>query len=284
MSQFTIKYSYHASGIRSSTLRAFHSHPFYEIYYFHGGKCNYLIGDRIYVLQPGDMILMHGMTLHRPHVLPGEPYVRTTVHFEPAYIEGLVQNGFHTNVTEPFRELRNHLLPMRGALRDEVEYIYQRMDHFYNQRQHPPAYDRFQLAFLDLLMLIHECCRSPLEAQHDLPSDKERHVQNIVSFIEQHYQADVDLKLLEEELHLSKYYLTRIFKEVTGTTIFTYLFQRRINEAKVRFLIDSTASVSDIAYDVGFKHPAHFSRVFKAQVGMPPEKFRLSLRGNRNES
>ncbi|MCZ8514996.1 hypothetical protein O9H85_21755 [Paenibacillus filicis] len=44
---------------------------------------------------------------------------------------------------------------------------------------------------------------------------------------------------------MSKYYLTGIFKEVTGITIFKYLFQRRINEAKVRFLMDKSRRSAD---------------------------------------
>lgn len=59
----------------------FHSHDQYEIYYFHEGKCNYLIGDRIYVLEPGDLILMDGMTLHCPKIEKGAKYVRSFIHF-----------------------------------------------------------------------------------------------------------------------------------------------------------------------------------------------------------
>jgi AraC-like DNA-binding protein len=281
MSQYTIGFNYMSSGPLATS--AFHSHPRYEIYYFQGGKCNYLIGDRIHVLQPGDMFLMHGMTLHRPHVYPGEPYIRTILHFEPSYVEELTKNSFSTDLMAPFRELRNHLLPLRGEVRLEVEELLRRMARFYLPNV-PGKYDRFLIAFLELLMLIHECCERPLEELRDLPTEKERHVQNIISFIQQNYQEDLNLDILEKELHLSKYYLTRIFKEVTGVTIFTYLFQRRINEAKVKFLMDSFSSVSDVGYEVGFKHPAHFSRVFKEQVGMTPEKFRQQMRLDRNES
>jgi AraC-like DNA-binding protein len=281
MSQYTIGFNYMSS--KPLAKSPFHSHPSYEIYYFQGGRCNYLIGDRIHVLEPGDMFLMHGMTLHRPHIYPGEPYVRTIIHFEPSYVEGLIKHSLATDLMAPFRELRNHLLPHRGEARLEVEELLRRMAHFYHPNV-PRTYDRFLVAFLDLLLLIHECCERPLEELRGLPTEKERHVQNIISFIQSNFPEDINLDVLEKELHLSKYYLTRIFKDVTGVTIFTYLFQRRINEAKVKFLMNSFSSVSEVGYEVGFKHPAHFSRVFKEQVGMTPEKFRQQMRTNHNES
>lgn len=51
----------------------FHSHAFYEMYYFQEGECNYLIGDKLMTLHPGDFILMHGMTLHCPNPSPEKP-------------------------------------------------------------------------------------------------------------------------------------------------------------------------------------------------------------------
>lgn len=276
MRDMPIQFQYRNSAPLTRDMQ-FHTHSCYEIYYFHSGKCNYLIGDRIYVLQPGDLFLMHGMTLHRPNVALGEEYVRTIIHFEPSYFQNLRISGFAVDVMEPFRQLRNYRLPLRDELKAEAEQLLARIRSFQDGRDAVSS-GRFRLAFLDLLFFIYGCCQEPLsEPEALLPTDKERHVQNVISFLEKNFQADVDLDLLEKELHLSKFYLTRIFKEVTGTTIFKYLFQRRINEAKVRFLMDKQVSVSEVCYEVGFKHPAHFSRVFKEQVGCPPEAFRKRM-------
>jgi YesN/AraC family two-component response regulator len=102
-------------------------------------------------------------------------------------------------------------------------------------------------------------------------------VQSIITFIEANYQRDIHLDEMERGLYLSKYYLVKIFKEVTGLTIFTYLYQRRINQAKVLILLEQELSLTDICYLVGFKHPAHFSRIFKQLIGHTPEKYRRSI-------
>jgi AraC-like DNA-binding protein len=128
--------------------------------------------------------------------------------------------------------------------------------------------------FLDLLFRIYGYCQKPLEVKPQFPSSKEHHVQGIITFIEANFQEDIHLEEIERSLHLSKFYLVKIFKEVTGITIFTYLYQRRINQAKVLFLLDKQKSVTEICYEIGFKHPAHFSRIFKQLVGCTPEKYR----------
>ncbi len=108
-------------------------------------------------------------------------------------------------------------------------------------------------------------------------TEKEKNVQNILSYIEDHFADDVNLEKLENEIHLDKHYMSHIFKEVTGTTIFTHLYTRRINQAQLLFLIEEEESVTNVCYRVGFKHLSHFSRVFKKFVGMPPEVFRQTM-------
>lgn len=71
-------------------LFKYHSHQEYEIYCFHAGSCRYLIKNKIYDLEPGDILLMDGMTLHKPNVRPDSEYVRSVVHFSPHWIKGLL--------------------------------------------------------------------------------------------------------------------------------------------------------------------------------------------------
>ncbi|KKO51268.1 AraC family ligand binding domain-containing protein [Paenibacillus sp. DMB20] len=84
----------------------FHSHPFYEIYYFHEGHCTYLIGDRIYVLKPGDLLLMNDLTLHCSHVHTDARYVRSIVHFVPGFLEQWLHPAVSAAVPEKERHIQ----------------------------------------------------------------------------------------------------------------------------------------------------------------------------------
>ncbi|WP_138752661.1 helix-turn-helix transcriptional regulator [Paenibacillus sinopodophylli] len=250
----------------------YHTHFHYEVYYFHSGKVNYLINDRIYVLEPGDLLLMHGMTLHRAHVDPEVQYHRSTLHFDPFYFEQFIQPSFATDLLEPFRKLQNVRLQLRGYEKAEVEAVLQRLEQHYG-KQDSFSYQRFQAQLLDFLILINQLCEKPLKEKPVFPSSKEQHVQSIISYLDHHFNEDISLESIQSELHLSKFYLAKTFKEVTGITIFQFLMQRRINQSKIE-LIDGNQPITEVGYEVGFKHPSHFSRAFKLHTGFTPEQYR----------
>ncbi|GIP33892.1 AraC family transcriptional regulator [Paenibacillus sp. J2TS4] len=256
---------------------AFHSHSQYEIYYFHSGKCSYLLGDKVIDLVPGDFILMNGMTPHCPRTDLNVEYVRSNFLFDPSFIQILEEKPRNINLLKPFQVLRNHHLRLDGERKTEMEQLLERINNLYRKND-LFSYHKLRLAFIELLLLIYEMCQEEMAKQEELPQEKERTVQNILSFIESRYTESIHLEQLEAELHMSKYYLARLFREVTGQTIFTYLYQRRINQAKMLFMLDQGQSVTQVGYLVGFKHPAHFSRLFKQQVGMTPDQYRKSIK------
>ncbi|WP_148933339.1 helix-turn-helix domain-containing protein [Paenibacillus methanolicus] len=266
----------------------FHSHPYYEIYYFQGGECNYLIGDKLIALKPGDLILMHGMTLHCSNPSPHQPYVRSILHFEPAMIGKLLRPEAAAHMLQPFEELRNIRLSLSAAQQDEYEALLAQLHVLYRARKTEGAgagADRFTFRFLDVLALIREWCDGPT-GQHEHDSLKERHVQSVVSYIEENYARELTLDMIAGALHLTKPYLSHLFKEVTGTTVFKYLYNRRLNQAKMLFRLEPHRSVSDVCRTVGFRHLAHFSRLFKAAEGQSPEQYRkgMAMRGGLSAS
>ncbi|HZG56762.1 AraC family transcriptional regulator [Paenibacillus sp.] len=253
----------------------FHSHPFYEVFYFHSGRCNYVIGPNVYTLQPGDLILMHGLTLHTPNPDLREPYVRSMIHFHPEFLHEFMNRKYTAPLLRPFEELRNYRLQV-GERRAEVEALLADMGALYaSPEEH--AYERFLLRFVELLYVINDLCRKPMDRAETARTDRERHVQRVIEYIEAHYAEDVTMEALERELHVSRHYLARMFKAWTGWTVFQFLYQRRINQAKTLFLLENDLSVSEVSECVGFKHLSHFSRVFKQWEGCAPERFRRRL-------
>jgi len=77
------------------------------------------------------------------------------------------------------------------------------------------------------------------------------------------------------ELHLSPNYFGDLMKKETGKTAHEYITLKLIDVAKEK-IFDANKSVSEIAYELGFKYPQHFSRVFKQHVGVTPLEYRTS--------
>lgn len=76
-----------------------------------------------------------------------------------------------------------------------------------------------------------------------------------------------------EQLHLSANYFGDLIKKETGKSAQEYIQIKLLEVAKER-MFDPTKTVSEIAYELGFKYPQHFSRFFKQRVGYSPNEFR----------
>ena len=76
------------------------------------------------------------------------------------------------------------------------------------------------------------------------------------------------------ELNLSANYFGDLIKKETGKTAQEYIQSMVIDVAKEK-IFDQSKSVSQIAYDLGFKYPQHFIRLFKQRVGQSPNEYRL---------
>ncbi len=76
-----------------------------------------------------------------------------------------------------------------------------------------------------------------------------------------------------DEVHLSANYFGDLVKKETGKTASEYIQAKLIDIAKGK-IFDPNKTVSQIAYELGFKYPQHFARLFKQKVGHSPLEYR----------
>ena len=81
------------------------------------------------------------------------------------------------------------------------------------------------------------------------------------------------LKHLANELNLSSNYFGDLIKRETGKSAQEYIQMKLIEAAKER-IFDHSKSISQVAYELGFKYPQHFARLFKQRVGQSPNEYR----------
>jgi AraC family transcriptional activator of pobA len=77
-----------------------------------------------------------------------------------------------------------------------------------------------------------------------------------------------------EQLHLSPKYFGDLVKKVTGKSAQEYIHLKLIDIAKEK-VFDTSKSISEVAYELGFKYPSHFTRMFKQHVGQSPNGYRM---------
>ncbi len=81
------------------------------------------------------------------------------------------------------------------------------------------------------------------------------------------------VKYCAEKLFISANYLGDLLKKETGKSAQEHIQLKMIDVAKEK-IFDTNKTISEIAYELGFKHPQHFTRMFKKQVGMSPNEYR----------
>jgi AraC family transcriptional regulator len=116
---------------------------------------------------------------------------------------------------------------------------------------------------------------------HSAPQSRERlpgHlVRRLRDFVESSLADDLDVTTMAEVAQLSPAHFARAFAATVGTTPFRYMMSRRL--ARARELLERTQrSALEIALDVGFKTPSHFTSRFRREFGVTPRAIRPSLR------
>ena len=106
-------------------------------------------------------------------------------------------------------------------------------------------------------------------------------LRSIVSFCAQNFSENLSLSLLEEKLHLNKYYISHLFSGKLGLRFNDYVNSLRISEA-CRLLTNSDHSITEVSELVGFNTLRTFNRAFIKQIGVPPSEYRKNenLRGS----
>lgn len=119
-----------------------------------------------------------------------------------------------------------------------------------------------------------------LSEQAQLNSEREKSTGNIVASIIQYlktnFEHEINFTQIAAEYNFSASYLTKIFKEHTGTSPIKYVNEYRLKIAKT-MLIDTNLSVKEIAEKTGFVDQFYFSKCFKNYCGMTPSQYRDSL-------
>lgn len=126
--------------------------------------------------------------------------------------------------------------------------------------------------------LLQISARSPT-ARDGSPAFRGDLASRAVRYIEEHYAETLSLQELAELLQCGARQLQRLFKDHYQIGPMAYLIQVRMDQAK-GMLLNTRASIKEIAETVGYADAYHFSRYFKKHIGQSPLQFRRECRIN----
>ena len=98
-------------------------------------------------------------------------------------------------------------------------------------------------------------------------------VSSVLSYCAENYKYNISLDEMAKKLHVSKYYISRLFSDKIKISLSNYINMLRVNDAKER-LIKTADSVTEIGSKVGYNTIRSFNRAFLAHTGVQPREFR----------
>jgi len=97
---------------------------------------------------------------------------------------------------------------------------------------------------------------------------------DMMYYIYTHIETHIDIEELSEDLHVSKYHMHRIFKEVFGKNIYESIKSIRLQKAANLLLTNKYSTISNVANECGYSSQSSFIKVFKERFGMTPKEWR----------
>jgi len=98
-------------------------------------------------------------------------------------------------------------------------------------------------------------------------------ISRALQYIEDNFKENISLNDVAEEIEISPYYLSKLFKSKIGVNYIDYLTNVRLSYAK-QMLSETDESIQNICLTSGYMDPNYFSRIFKKHVGVTPRQYK----------
>jgi AraC-like DNA-binding protein len=246
-----------------------HIHDCYEIYYSISGGRQFLIDNRFYDINPGDLFIINQFESHYLTQINNMVHERIIISIYPDFLKEI--STIKTDLSYCFTD-RNQVFNHRISLNKEQQY---RFLYFIGKITTLNEFGSDileRVAFMEMMVMINSLFinNHSLEIA-DANFQYNQQVQEILTYINQHITDAITVEQLAEQFYISTSYICRIFKATTGTTINKYINARRITIAKS--LLTMGLGVSEVCEKCGFNDYSNFLKAFTKAVGISPKKY-----------
>lgn len=141
---------------------------------------------------------------------------------------------------------------------------------------HKKLKDLFLLSKSLELMVLQIASYSKAPTHQTIKTEKDkRKILAALDVLKESIENPPTISELSRQVGVNEFKLKKGFKELFNTTIFGWVHQQRMTLAK-RLLLNTQKSSKEIAYEIGYSSPQHFSKAFKKEFGQTPNNMRIN--------
>ena len=261
---------FHYREPRPNTVEV-HHHDFYEVYYLLSGEVEYWVDGRIIRMQPGDLLLINPLELHRPMLEESSRnYERIVLWINKEYLETLFRDRMdlsrcfdtglptHTHLIRPDVSERSALTARMGEMVRE-----------YYSAEFGSELSAYGL-FLQFMVQLNRMAQKG-EVQQEETQQLSPLVRNVLGYIGENLSEPMTLDDLAARFFISKYHLSHAFSREVGVSVYRYILLRRLMMA--RQLLTAGEAAGQVCRSCGFSDYTSFYRAFKSEYGISPREF-----------
>lgn len=252
----------------------FHTHDFYEAYLFLDGSVTYYIEEHAYDLCAGDLLLIPPGKMHRPVISNSTAvYERMVLWLNTSYLRTLDIDGSLFQALHTFGGDRGYLVNLSG---EDLAFTVQLLNRLIRaEKAGVPGGDLCCQSLI--ITFLYAVCAAFGEQTHPTATASRELIPEVIRYINEHFTEPICLDEICGQFFISKFYLTRKFKEYTNATLYDYILSKRIGLA--RRLIRQGVTAAIVSEQCGFSDYSNFYKAFTAKTGMPPARFKSLKNG-----
>ncbi|MBO7710871.1 MAG: helix-turn-helix transcriptional regulator [Lachnospiraceae bacterium] len=244
--------------------RALHRHnDCCEILFVYDGASRYVVGDHVFPVRKGDLIVTNCDMLHEDILDENDTVSYYAISMDDLLLENLPKNHL----------IANDVCPVFPALSAEplFDQLFQSIfEHLSENR--PESQEVCHYLMMSVITQVLHMVRSSKVPRMEA-GDISTLIREVKHYLDDNYMQNLSLQSISANFFISPYHLSHYFKEKTGNSPMNYVNRRRIGEAQT-LLIRTKDSITDIAGHVGFSNLNNFNIQFQKQVGMSPRQYR----------
>lgn len=259
---------------KTDKMERWHFHEYIELLFGLDCDIDVEIGDRVYKMLSGDLILINSMEIHNTPCFHNAKNQYIVVKFSPQQIYTSEQSLFELKYMLPFclSDLNvDRRIPAEALKNSSVQKNMNAILEEWQQMNY--GYELcMRIKILEILLWLLRYWNNngvALLNSYNVPLELCR----VLPYISSHL-SDVTARQAAEYCGYSYTYFSEVFKKAMHMNFRDYLLRQRVNEAEKQLLLGDR-DITDIALSVGFSAPSHFIKQFKRFKGITPAQYRL---------
>lgn len=261
----------------------FHFHPECELVYVTAGTGKRIIGDKIEVFGPGDMVFL-GPNI--PHVWYSDSsfYKKDSGLQSTAIVlyfskEIFGENFYHLEESQLLKDFLNKAqrgLKIVGATHEYIASLLAKMNESSGLQKIV-----YLLQILERLATSKETEALASISYKNSYDTKDNHkIDEVFVFLNKNFMRDISMPEVAELCHMTPQSFCRFFKIRTKSTFIDFLNDIRISHARKLLIESDEKTIAEIAYLCGYKNLSNFNKLFKIKTRLTPKEYKRNLKAD----